>query len=324
MHPEVTFGEPKLFLVSLGLLSVLTLLLVATVLGVSLRMWRTVRSSASSRPVAWNSGVHATQSLSSLIQLARESIWLAVPFVVVTSFGMMTAPHAALTSGGNHLTTAGTQRVTPSTPPSIDVNSAAIPVSNVSTNDTPTQPAAARPAWLDQPREVEGDCERIVLTSQQFSTQAEAEVELRLAAVQLVEQDLKRFQVGMFRPRDWHPSADDVIAHAVQQRYDDVTNRDFGRFSYPMHRVSWQIELSPRVRTEFAPAVRRAQISFRIMCLAGVASLFAMLASASVMYFRLDTMTKGRSFNWPKSCVIGATVAWFWIVFTLSSRGQLW
>lgn len=322
MHSE---GIPGLQVKhDLALFSLLMLLFIVAVLGyVGLRMWRSLRSSASSRPVALNSGVHAAQSLSSLTQLACESIWLAVPFVVVASFGMMTAPHA-LTSGGNHLTTAGTQRVTPSTPPSIDVNSDAIPVSNVSTNDTPTQPAAARPAWLDESREVEGDCERIVLTSQQYSTQAEAEVELRLAAVQLVEQDLKRFQVGMFRPRDWRPSADDVIAHAVQQRYDDVTNRDFGRFSHPMHRVSWQIELSPRVRTEFAPAWRRVQISFRIMCLAGVTSLFAMLASASVMYFRLAALTKGRSHGWPKYFALGATATWFTIVASAFSQGHLW
>ena len=69
MHSE---GIPGLQVKhDLALFSLLMLLFIVAVLGyVGLRMWRSLRSSASSRPVALNSGVHAAQSLSSLTQLA--------------------------------------------------------------------------------------------------------------------------------------------------------------------------------------------------------------------------------------------------------------
>ena len=148
---------------------------------------------------------------------------------------------------------------------------------------------------MDQKRVIDGDCTRIVLTSQQYATKEEAEAELRVAAVALVEQDLQRIQTGSFRPTTWQPAAEDVIAHAVQQRYDEIADRDFGKFTHPMIRVSWQVELSPRVRTEFAPAWRRALISFRIMLVAAIAIDFTALATLSLMYFRIAARMRGRS-----------------------------
>ena len=122
----------------------------------------------------------------------------------------------------------------------------------------------------------------------------------------------------------WRPAAEDVIAHAVKERYDDVAEHDFGSFTHPMHRASWQVELSPAVRTEFMPAWRRAVISFRILLVAGVASLFAMAASASVMYFRLDSLTQGRARGPLKLLTGGLTAGWLALVATSFSQGHLW
>ena len=199
----------------------------------------------------------------------------------------------------------------------------------VATNQTPistvsTSGSTSRPTWADQARAIDGDCERIVLTSSQYSTREEAELELRFAAVKLVEEDLRRIQSGPFRPAHWRPAADEVIAHAVTQRYDDVAERDFGSFTHPMHRVSWQIELSPRVRTEFIPAWRRELISFRILLVAVVASSFAMVASASALYFRLDSLTQGRARSGLKVLVCSLVAVWSALVVATFSQGRLW
>ena len=271
--------------------------------------------------VALASAVRGTSSPptpSARFQFVREFAWLAVPIVVIASFGMTADPRAFLSGWG-----LPTRTVTPlSSPPptiAVRVETDPIPVSTVSTSNSST-----RPAWVDQPRAVDGDCERITLTSRQYTTREEAEQELRFAAEKLVVEDLQRLQSGPFRPAFWRPTAEDVIAHAVRERYDDVAERDFGSFTHPMHRVSWQVELSPAVRTEFMPAWRRELISFRILLVACVASLFAMAASAGVMYFRLDSLTQGRSRGVLKLLTGGLTAGWLALVVTSFSQGHLW
>ena len=248
-------------------------------------------------------------SLSARFQFVREFAWLMVPFVVIASFGLMTDSGMFL-SGWD--------------PPTNTVKPDSSPVRTADSRDVNRPLSSARPSWVDQPRVVEGDCERIVLISQQYSTRDEAEHELRFAAVKLVEEDLRRFQTGRFRPQSWRPAADDVIAHAVRSRYDDVAEIDFGSFTHPMHRVCWQVELSPAVRIEFMPAWRRAVTSFRIPLVAAVASGFAMAASASLMYFRLDSLTQGRARGALK-LLTGSTMAgWLGLLATFLSRVYLW
>lgn len=257
-------------------------------------------------------------SLFARFQFVHEFAWLVVPFVVIASFGMTTDPRAFLSRWEFP-----TMFVTPTLPQSPanagGVETNRVPIAAVSTSGT-----SPRPAWVDKPREAEGDGEQIVLTSQQYSTKEEAEQELRAAAVQLVEHDLQRLQTGSFRPSYWRPAADEVIAHAVKGRYDDVTERDFGTFTHPMHRVSWQVELSPAVRTEFMPAWRRELVSFRILLVAVVASLFAMAASVGVMCFRLDSLTQGRSRGVLKLLAGGVMAGWLGLVVTSFSQGHLW
>ena len=316
MNPEV-FGMDVNH--DLALLSLVVLMIILAALGYAgLRLWRSLRISATARPVESSGRVLPMPSLSVRFQLVREMAWLLVPFVVIASFGMMTDPRALLSGWG--LSTRAVTQLPPSSPPNaLRVDLKQIPISTVSTSDS-----TARPAWVDRPQVVEGDCERIVLTSSQYSTREEAELELRFDAVKLVEEDLRRLQSGPFRPASWQPAAEEVIAHAVIQRYDDVTERDFGSFTHPMHRVSWQVELSPAVRTEFLPAWRRELISFRILLVAAVASLFAMAASASVLYFRLDSLTQGRARGPLKLLTGGLTAGWLALVVISFSQGHLW
>ena len=252
----------------------------------------------------------ATASVSSGFRGTLEGVWLLVPYVVFGSFAVMSDPSLF---ASKFIPASNRERI-PSLTRSVSEgerenapteqpkrNSALVATAPSLTlrvggeNDTSARAAPQRPAWVDQTRVIDGDCTLIVLTSQQYATKDEAEQELRAAAVTLVEQDLQRIQTGEFRPKTWRPAVEDVIAQAVQQRYDEIAERDFGKFTHPMVRVSWQIELSPRVRTEFAPAWRRALISFRIMLVAAIAIDFTALATLSLMYFRIAARVRGRS-----------------------------
>ncbi|MEK6262786.1 MAG: hypothetical protein AABP62_29665 [Planctomycetota bacterium] len=311
--PSLGF-EADLAMWSLGLFLFFVGLLICVFVGVVLVRAR--HRAASPQPVSARSP--SLLSLFARFQFAREFAWLAVPFVVIASFGMMTDPREFWWAW-RLPTRAVAPLSSPSRPTGVRVESDHVPVSTVSTSGT-----SARPAWVDQPRLVDGDCERITLTGHQFSTREEAEQELRVAAVKLVEEDLRRLQTGPFHPKSWRPAAEDVIAHAVKERYDDVAEHDFGSFTHPMHRASWLVELSPAVRTEFMPAWRRAVISFRILFVAAVASLLAMAASASVMYFRLDSQTQGRARGPLKLLTGGLTAGWWALVAISFSQGHWW
>ena len=248
-------------------------------------------------------------SRATILAFACESVWLVVPYVVFGSFAIMSDPSLF---ASKFIPAANRDRI-PSPTRSVSEGEVEKPDEQQPRRDSapvatspsltlrvgaesasPARAAPQRPAWVDQTRVIDGDGTLIVLTSQQYATKDEAEQELRAAAVTLVEQDLQRIQTGEFRPKTWRPAAEDVIAHAVQQRYEEIADRDFGKFTHPMVRVSWQVELSPRVRTEFAPAWRRALISFRIIIVGAVATNFTMLATASLMYFRITARIRGQ------------------------------
>lgn len=320
---EVFQLEPR---VDLAFWSLVMLLIVAVLVIVVVVkfVWPRIRCRTNTQPVSRPTrAIRLLPSRAMVLAFARESVWLSVPYVVALSFVIMSDPHAFRNRGLSARATTPpsspsspiapqgmTLRVEPGSDARVvthrDANgtqtlnitvspSSPAPTSDASANDTPAKTAPQRPAWVDQTRVIDGDCTRIVLTSQQYATKEEAEAELRVAAVKLIEQDLLRIQTGEFRPQSWHPAAEDVIAHAVQQRYDEIAERDFGKFTHPMIRVSWQIELSPRVRTEFAPAWRRALISFRIILVAAIAIDFTALATLGLMYFRIAARMRGQS-----------------------------
>lgn len=220
----VLAGFSVLFL-AIGMLAILGIVLLATILllitgaSVASNRFRAIpalQRSGSAIASPFNTSPFGTKSVSPRLRLVRELAWLAVPFVVVASFGMTADPRTLL-SVWERSSDAVASRSPTSPPNSVEVDADQVPISTVSVSN-----ASARPAWVDQPTVVDGDCERIVLTSRPYSTREEAELELRLTAVKLVEADLRRLQSGMFRPTYWRPAADEVIAHAVNERYDDV------------------------------------------------------------------------------------------------------
>ncbi|MCX7410437.1 MAG: hypothetical protein NTZ32_20365 [Planctomycetales bacterium] len=308
-----------------ALWSVIVLLIFAmpTIVAIVKFVWPRIRCRTQTQPVTRPArAIRLMPSRATMFAVLRESVWLLVPYVVALSFVITSDLRFRSRGLSANVTTPASSPSSPVAPqgmilrvePGSDARveahrdsngiqttnitvspSNAVPTSDASPHDTPAKAAPQRPAWVDQKRVIDGDCTRIVLTSQQYATKEEAEQELLVAVVKLVEQDLQRIQAGSFRPTTWQPAAADVIAHAVQQRYDEIADRDFGKFTHPMIRVSWQVELSPRVRTEFAPAWRRALISFRIMLVAAIAIDFTALATLSLMYFRIAARMRGQS-----------------------------
>ena len=284
-------------------------------------VWPRIRCRTNTQPVSRpDRTIRLMPSRTTMFAMLRESVWLLVPYVVALSFVIMSDPSLFASKFGrsaNHdrfpsptrsvsegkVENAPTEQPRRVSAPVVTSPSLALRVGGDTSptqqggggTDSSARAALLRPAWVDQPRVFDGDCTRIVLTSQQYATKEEAEAELRVAAVALVEQDLQRIQTGSFGPKTWQPRVEDVIAHAVQQRYDEIADRDFGKFTHPMIRVSWQVELSPRVRTEFAPAWRRELISFRIKLVAAVAIDFTALACLSLMYFRISARLRSQS-----------------------------
>lgn len=252
------------------------------------------------------------------IPLVCSFAWMAVPMVVLGSFGSVTQPEAFPPAWIYRSRNVERQIAHPRETGTVAT------IDSATATRTSAVDSGKRPAWIDQGRVVEGDCERIVLTSGQYTTREEAESELRSSALKLVETDLLRIQNGPFRPSLWRPDPNELIAYAVKDRFEEVIVRDFGTVTHPMHRLSWLVELSPAVRAEFVPAWRRALVAFRIQLVACVASLFAMVVSASVVYFRLDSFGPGGSTGILKSLVFGLAMAWFVLVITTMSRGHLW
>ena len=150
-------------------------------------------------------------SPATMLAFARESVWLGVPYVVALSFVITCGPFESRSRGlSAKVTTPASSPSSPVAPqgmilrvePGSDARveahrdsngiqtanitvspSNAVPTSDASPHDTPAKAAPQRPAWVDQKRVIDGDCTRIVLTSQQYATKEEAEQELRVAAV---------------------------------------------------------------------------------------------------------------------------------------------
>lgn len=109
--------------------------------------------------------------------------------------------------------------------------------------------AGKRPEWTQPSETKTGDVTQIVLSSKQYSTIDEARAELAITARKLLGDDFQQyFRVSPSGLGEL--SADTVKLRAVRREYVETVERDFGNFFAPMHRVWWQLELSPAVRSE--------------------------------------------------------------------------
>jgi hypothetical protein len=225
------------------------------------------------------------------LRFINELGWLSAPAVVIATFiGMSTFHHAAT---GREESRSRTLTV----PPEHQISRGKKPVASRPANAGATLVSAKtishRPKWVDQQNSGDGTTERIVLASQQYTTQEEAEQQLFAEASELLMTDLQKLRPGTERPKNWAPTDDAIKRFMVKQRYVEAADHDFGSFVHPMYRVWWQTELSPEVRTEFLPEWRRGITVHRIRRVGIVASSLVLAASLIAIYRRLDVLTHG-------------------------------
>lgn len=125
-----------------------------------------------------------------------------------------------------------------------------------------------RPAWTATSESRQGDVRHLVLSSKQYATLDEARQELTADVIRLLENDFRSV---------FHTSADglrslsipELRSLAVKQEHTETTPTDFGNFTAPMHRVWWQVELSPEVRTKLRALWKEQTQDVRTWIVAG-------------------------------------------------------
>ena len=248
------------------------------------------------------------------IGLLGELGWLSAPVIVAATFAGISASESGMT-GWNR----DSRTPTAASPPGASTKPLGpLAITPVPTDDRTTTTSAdsqtQRPAWVDQPRMVDGVIERIVIASQQYTTRDEAELELSAGAADLLVRDLQQLHPASSRLSSWRPTNDEIKRHAVKQHYVEVVERDFGNFFHPMYRVWWQVELSPEVRTEFLPAWRRGLTLNRIRTVGVVAVTFALAASLLALRHRLNLLTQGSWRTGLRLLTGSVAVLWLWVI----------
>ncbi len=241
--------------------------------------------------VAYRRRFAANNPVGSVSRCINELGWLSAPAVVIATFaGMSAFQHTAISREENRSRT-----VTTPLNYQIPVSTKAVvprPADD-RTKLVSAKTLTQRPKWVDQQFIGDGISERIVLASQKYTTQAEAEQQLFAEASELLMRDLQKLRPGTERPQNWTPTEDAIKRFMVKQRYVEAADHDFGNFVHPMYRVWWQTELSPEVRTEFLPEWRRGITTHRIRRVGIVASSLVLAASLIAIYRRLDVLTQG-------------------------------
>lgn len=125
-----------------------------------------------------------------------------------------------------------------------------------------------RPSWTQQPETRHGDVGQFVITSKQFATVEAARDDVAATAKEMLRKDFER----IYRVTASHIGdlSTDVVRHvAVREEFVETIQRDFGNFYAPMHRVWWQLEISPDVRSHLFPLWKARTQEARLLILAG-------------------------------------------------------
>ncbi len=124
------------------------------------------------------------------------------------------------------------------------------------------------PEWTARLEDTEGDVMRIVLSSQQYATADEARSQIAALAKDRLKQDFERIY-GVTSKHIDNLTAETLKSLAIRQEFVETVQRDFGNFFAPMHRVWWQLELSPLVRTNLHQSWRAEQQETRTLMVIG-------------------------------------------------------
>jgi hypothetical protein len=181
--------------------------------------------------------------------------------------------------------------------------------------------AENRPEWTRREDVSSDDVRRVVLASQLWSTEEEANEELRCQTGALVRRDFERRHHGLLDPEGIRFLSDErAVEVAVKQRYVERVDQDFGTFTGPMNRVLWQVELSPMIRTEIYPAWKKAVVENRIIAVGTILAVFTLLVNEGVLFYRLKRQPNGSAM---RAAVVTAGSVTAWIAAELVVASNL-
>lgn len=198
--------------------------------------------------------------------------------------------------------------------PTVDTASATVSTSQPASSTEPRPPATEQPItidklpeWVSQPEATREGVTTLVLSSQRFVTQEEAEQQL---AGEVARRLRQYFHEEHPSQGLWELPADYDVRRTVKQRHVELIPKNFGdSIDVNMHRVHWQLELSPDVRRELYPLWREQTVKQRLTQYgAGVGGLAFLLLVTST-YFRVDASTKGAYRGWLRLAAISVVAA---------------
>jgi hypothetical protein len=213
---------------------------------------------------------------------------------------------------GVQLSTLVTREMSTTAPTGIDVSSpdnSPSPPTDVSTESesTPVSEVAKLPEWTSQPEATSKGITTLVLSSQRFVTQEEAEEQL---TTELVNRAQQYFHDEHPSRGTWMLPADYAVRSAVKQRHVEVISKTFsGGVTVDMKRIHWQVELSPGMRKDLYPIWRNQVVEQRLMQLGGGVGFATFLLLTGMTYFRVDTRTQGAYRGWLRFAALSVATA---------------
>lgn len=140
-------------------------------------------------------------------------------------------------------------------------------------------PEGLRPKWITEGNVTQGDVKRIVLSSKLWSSVEEARKALSDEATRIIRDDFEQRHHGPFVPvTNRILNEKRLIDVAVKEQFLEQVDHDFGKYSAPMHRLWWQLEISPVVRTELFSDWKAATVQNKVIFTGGVLAMITLLA----------------------------------------------
>jgi hypothetical protein len=111
------------------------------------------------------------------------------------------------------------------------------------------------PDWITAGNSLVSGGRVLVISSQQYATAEEATADAQRQVLELLRVDLALYHPNRFGLR--RSTADSVgTGSVIKNTYLQTVQRDFGSFFAPMHRMWYQVELSPQTREAYLLAAR--------------------------------------------------------------------
>jgi hypothetical protein len=240
---------------------------------------------------------------------------MCVFFVAFTAHSVVVQQdgHAIFTEAGHQrVYPTSTTELLPPTPRTVaelaaDRPPSQLPAPSVETASTLNPEPAILPAWVAQPEATSDAITTLVLSSQRFVTQEEAEEQL---TTELVNRTRQYFHDEHPSRGTWTLPADYAVRSAVKQRHVEIISKTFGGdVTVDMKRIHWQVQLSPEMRRDLYPLWRTQVVEQRLIQLGGGVGFATFLLLTGMTYFRVDTHTQGAYRGWLRFAALSVAAA---------------